>query len=244
MFKVIVERPRLVNPRACGSAYPRGALRHRFERDIEEAPKRLGMAAGHREKWLNENLAPLARFLRGQVGRPWNKVRSEIAAHLSVGSAVQKHVLDHLRDFVAEHVEIVDGVPHERRWGVLGYVGQSRSRLWVCPRTGLLRFAARAPRREPEPVACRVAVVSGDSEVWRIARDLFTVRFARLPPVEARSRCFDVVLATHLTPDWFDHRARLERLYGRDRYAASKRDPGRRELALADEAERLPRARS
>ena len=240
MYQVIIERPRLGGGRAKGD----GRARMRDRLDPELAPTRGSMSRSRGTKHLNENLAPLRRFLRSRIGRPWDEVYAEICAHINLGSAVQKHVLDHLRDFVAEHVEIVDGVPHERRWGVLGYVGQSRSRLWVCPRTGLLRFAARAPRREPEPVARRVAVVSGDSEVWRIARDLFTVRFARLPPVEARSRCFDVVLATHLTPDWFDHRARLERLYGRDRYAASKRDPGRRELALADEAERLPRARS
>jgi len=33
--------------------------------------------------------------------QPWNKVYSEIAAHLRVDSTVQQHVRGHLRDFVA-----------------------------------------------------------------------------------------------------------------------------------------------
>ena len=49
-------------------------------------------------KLLNENLAPLRRYLERQVGRPWDKVYSEIAEGLRVASTVQRHVRDHLRD--------------------------------------------------------------------------------------------------------------------------------------------------
>jgi hypothetical protein len=52
-------------------------------------------------KMLNENLAPLRRFLERQIGRPWDKVYSEIAERLRVDSTVQQHVREHLRDFVA-----------------------------------------------------------------------------------------------------------------------------------------------
>src|ERR1700736_4653085 len=68
-------------------------------------PSYEGMRRGHAtrggRKELNENLAPLRRYLERQVGRPWNKVYSEIARHLRVDSAVQQHVREHLRDFVA-----------------------------------------------------------------------------------------------------------------------------------------------
>lgn len=37
-------------------------------------------------KVLNENLTPLRRYLERQVGRPWNKVYSEIAVGLKVTS--------------------------------------------------------------------------------------------------------------------------------------------------------------
>jgi hypothetical protein len=52
-------------------------------------------------KSLNENLAPLRRYLARQVGRPWSKVYSEISENLRVTNAVQQHVRDHLKDFVA-----------------------------------------------------------------------------------------------------------------------------------------------
>jgi hypothetical protein len=52
-------------------------------------------------KELNENLSPLRRYLERQVGRPWNKVYSEIAEHLRPDNVVQQHVRDHLRNFVA-----------------------------------------------------------------------------------------------------------------------------------------------
>jgi hypothetical protein len=45
--------------------------------------------------------APLRRFLKRQVGRPWDKVYSEIAAHLRADNTVRQHVRDHLRNFVA-----------------------------------------------------------------------------------------------------------------------------------------------
>ena len=52
---------------------------------------------------LNENLAPLQRYLARQVGRPWNKIYAEIAEHLKPTSTVQQHVRDHLKDFVQLH---------------------------------------------------------------------------------------------------------------------------------------------
>src|SRR5208337_1822366 len=95
MAKVIVERARLK---------PYNNRKGRRQ-ELEDLPKHEGMRRGHAwrgdRKQLNENLAPLRRYLAKQAGRPWDKVYSEIAAHLSVSSAVQQHVRDHLRDFVA-----------------------------------------------------------------------------------------------------------------------------------------------
>jgi hypothetical protein len=55
-------------------------------------------------KSLNENLAPVRRYLARQVGRPWAKVYSEISANLKATNAVQQHVRDHLKDYVAVKV--------------------------------------------------------------------------------------------------------------------------------------------
>ncbi|HEX7665756.1 MAG TPA: hypothetical protein VF407_14620 [Polyangiaceae bacterium] len=152
MSKVIVERPRLRFPLKNGSAYPRGHLKNRFLPNLEDAPSRESMGGVYAEKRLNENLQPLVRFLRSNVGRPWNAVRSEIAARISCKSAVQKHVLDHLRDYVTENVEILDGEVFacNSRWGSWHHAIYSygmRFRFYVAPRTGLLVLAPLRTRK-------------------------------------------------------------------------------------------------
>lgn len=46
----------------------------------------------------------MRRYLHAQVGRPWDKVWSDIAAGLRGTSTVQQHVRDHVFDFVAKDV--------------------------------------------------------------------------------------------------------------------------------------------
>jgi hypothetical protein len=153
MFHLLVERPRLRIPRRNGSHYPRGRLHNRFERDLEEAPSKLGMKFPHATKWLNENLAPLCRWLRSQTGRPWPKVYGEIRSVVDARSAVKKHILEHLEQFVAEHVEMVNGYPHHLRWGkrVALFQRGMQVQLWVHPRTGILHEAPRQRRKPPRP---------------------------------------------------------------------------------------------
>jgi hypothetical protein len=122
------------------------------------------MRRGHAErgdtKQLNENLAPLRRYLEGQVGRPWNKVYAEIAANLRVDSTVQQHVRGHLGDFVAV----------TPRRNLSGWYSPIRGGLWwqrlyVDPVTGLLcrtdrlpeeKARRRAERARPAPPVERV----------------------------------------------------------------------------------------
>ena len=153
MWKVVVERPRKrggYDASRSRVSYPRHRARALFGADLDDAPRIEAMGRGYRDKYLNENLQPLVRFLRAHVGRPWDKVRSEIAAQISCGSAVQKHVLDHLADFVVEHPIVTK----KRRvlylrWGKptpLESRGM-RLRFFVCPRSGLLRLAPFAAKR-------------------------------------------------------------------------------------------------
>ena len=95
MAKVIVERPR----HGRGLCFPRARLRDWGP--IEESPRRQGMKrpwleAG-REKCLNENLAPLRRYLLSNVGRPWDKVFGEMSQHMRLDSAVQLHIWQHVQ---------------------------------------------------------------------------------------------------------------------------------------------------
>lgn len=146
MFEVIIERPR------GGAGWQKKSRREeRTERAFERAPKREGMSPGRGTKWLNENLAPLGRFLRARTGKPWSRVSSEMRAVLSMRSAVQKHVMDHVRQYVEENVVFVDGKPHRphcidgRLWPLNSHPRWPR--FYVCPRTGLLREAPPRERR-------------------------------------------------------------------------------------------------
>jgi hypothetical protein len=134
MAKVIVERPRIID------YYPRKGR----ARPLEELPKQLGMRRSqqerHGEKVLNENLAPLRRFLMRQVGRPWDKVYSEIAARLRADNTVQQHVRDHLEDFVAIRARKGISTGYRRGDDVLWW-----QPLYVDPRDGILKRTDRLP---------------------------------------------------------------------------------------------------
>lgn len=152
MFEVIIERPRWGHQ----GIHRKGRRGERTERAFERAPKQIGMGREGRSKSLNENLAPLRRFLARHVGRPWDKVRSEMCAVLSMSSAVQKHVLDHVKDYVEESPVMIDGVPHHPRARAGTYHPICSWRRWgsfyVCPETGLLRAARPVPRTShPDP---------------------------------------------------------------------------------------------
>src|SRR5258708_38763728 len=53
-------------------------------------------SSARHQKHLNENLAPLRRYLMAQVGRPWDKVYGEIRGTIDTRSAIGLHVLQHL----------------------------------------------------------------------------------------------------------------------------------------------------
>ena len=151
MARVIVERPRIPDRDARkGRALP-----------FDDLPTREGMRAPHVRAWggrsLNENLKPLRRYLERQVGRPWDKVYAEIAAPLRVGNAVQQHVRDHLRDFVAVRPRRLHRGCTGRREAMLWW-----QPLYVDPMTGLLCRTDQLPeekaRRRREKAASRTRV--------------------------------------------------------------------------------------
>ena len=143
MSKLIVARARLNS----------GAQRKGRAKDLEDMPLHEGMRRAQElrgnPKYLNENLAPLRRFLERQVGRPWNKVYADIAAHLRVTSTVQQHVRDHLHDFVA--VVARENIRSKRGASPGGIWGQE---FYVHPSTGLLcrtdKLRKAKARRRPK----------------------------------------------------------------------------------------------
>jgi hypothetical protein len=138
MHKVIVERERLGGP----VKYRRPGRER--NRDPDDLPRKEGMRRPHllcrSRKSLNENLAPLRKYLRKQVGRPWNAVYSEISARLAPTSPVKQHVRDHLWDFVERHPIEGAGGHMYAAWHGAGWVHRLlEGDLFVDPRSGILR---------------------------------------------------------------------------------------------------------
>lgn len=149
MSKVIVERPRwgsrMRMPRRFHRLDPR--LIAVDEDGCDPFPSRIGHKAAaslaKRRKMLNENLAPLRRFLMKQAGRPWNDVWSEISENLRPTSTVQQHVRDHVEDFVAIRTFLHHGeIYFDDRWRgprPLAHRWNAHLLLYVDPQTGILR---------------------------------------------------------------------------------------------------------
>lgn len=142
MFEIIIERPRYG-----GGRKGKGRYTTRNRTDPERLPNKEPMWFRGQTKCLNENLAPLRRFLQRRVGRPWNDVWSELRTFLSPSSTVHKHVFDHVLQYVELNPIIIDGIPHrpeasgpkrDKFWPLSNYGWRG---FYVCPRTGLLRVA-------------------------------------------------------------------------------------------------------
>ena len=145
MFKVIVERPRWGSRHA-----PKAKLRNDKVPGRKRATgRRMALEQHGYTKCLNENLAPLKRYLMKQVGRPWRKVYSEISEHLDAGSTVKQHVRDHLSDFIMIKVTIDrDGeFMAANHWGRPMAPDHWWAALYVDPNDGLIKRTDKLCRK-------------------------------------------------------------------------------------------------
>src|SRR5207248_1577311 len=118
-------------------------------------PKFEGVRRPHRErKWFGEHLGPLRRWLRSQVGRPWNQVYSEVCAVIKPDSVVRNHIKFHLLQFVQRQTFFRDGCIWCYTTGWRGNelpvkeAASHWSSFYVHPRAGLLcEVALRARAR-------------------------------------------------------------------------------------------------
>src|SRR5439155_15041135 len=137
MHKVVVERPRW-NP---------GPGKHgrRANLSDELLPKFEGIKRPHaRRKGLTDLLGPLKRWLRSQVGRPWNDVYSEACAVIKPDSVIRAHIKTHLLEFVHRHTFLKDNEVwcFAGRWRhgevPVGSVVSNWTPFYIHPETGLL----------------------------------------------------------------------------------------------------------
>lgn len=143
MGKVITERARRGSSRP--SLKTGCSIRwNGFDGDYEH-PRRQSASQGRQYGWdgreFTDVLGPLRKWLGKQVGRPWNKVYSEICQVIDKRKVTHAHVLDHLFNWVCRN-------PFRDTNGVWREAGglYSSPEFIVHPRTGLLV----RPRVKPE----------------------------------------------------------------------------------------------
>ncbi len=192
MSKIIVERPRI--GRGAARTQKPGRTRALVDDDGESlrASAREPKARAQKTKSLNENLSPLKRYLAAQVGRPWNKVYSELSENLKTTSTVQQHVRDHVEDFVAVKTRMRAGEVYvSGRFGRDSKLSESHYRLYVHPRTGLLgknegwkswnaKHKAEAKRVKTER-AKRLRVIDAETQLHCFAGVWWEVKLAPIP---------------------------------------------------------------
>jgi len=148
MGRVVIERPRR------GSSNKSPKVRH-FGGRINEAGDYDGMTRlpssrykmyGYLPKTLEKDftdlLGPLKRYLRKNVGRPWDKVYGEAKAALKAGGWGVQHVFEiHFLGYVDREVDLdARGQPISRRWG------WPLEGFYVHPVHGLLCYRKRKRR--------------------------------------------------------------------------------------------------
>jgi hypothetical protein len=162
MSKVIVERPRI------GGKLARKGRQVEDDLQVSHEGMRAPYVRHYNNKELNENLAPLLRFLDSRVGRRWDDVYSEICKNIRPDSTVQQHVLVHVKQFVNTHVrrngdgELWD---YDGRPGPLG----RWSRFYVDPDSGIL---TRNPNRQGWSAQQREYRREKEAERFAIERQL------------------------------------------------------------------------
>lgn len=170
MAKVIVERPRV------GSRSPsrkKGYRKYLQSTPVDELPRSepmLGRWHGM-GKWLNEHLGPMRRFLRSNVGRPWNKVHQDLCEHVSFDDAVQGHVLSHIFDYVHLHVEVKDSATVYSRTGWRTQRKLDENAMYVCPKSGLLKVVQAPVPRRPRTRVCTSGLIQfllRDNVWWEV----------------------------------------------------------------------------
>ena len=227
MHKVVCEEPRH------GGGPQKHSRRGNLAYDL--LPKKEGMRRPHRSrKWFGEHLGPLRRWLRSQIGRPWDDVYGEACKVIRPDSVVRNHIKVHLLEFVQRNTFMRNG----QVW-CFAYHGRHRempveeaATLWtpffVHPESGHLFEAPRVPKRRPRYVRLQqkldqVRRWRSDSELLLLIDGLwFSCQMKAIQPWFEEP--FDLVFKLRL-----DSSHAVE-VYGRPCYCVAKRQISHSEM--------------
>ncbi|MGP1385658.1 MAG: hypothetical protein ACTS2F_18990 [Thainema sp.] len=92
----------------------------------------------NKSKYFSDHLAPLRRYLRSQVGQPWNDVYSKLCQQLDTSTLSGQHILSHVWHYVERHVELIDGIPYRKSDGGYRLTRSYQLQLYVHSETGIL----------------------------------------------------------------------------------------------------------
>ena len=136
MGKVITERPREGShwrSKKYGGDVPWSGFEGDYDAEPQRVPASRGRQYGYDGKTFTDVLGPIRRFLDKQVGRPWDRVHSELCAVLDRRKVTHAHVFTHIYQYV-ERQAVRDG---RGAWRDRVH-GRPLRRLFVHPGTGLL----------------------------------------------------------------------------------------------------------
>ncbi len=217
--KIVVERPR-------GGARlktPPGAKRIQ-QKEGDEGRTRVSLKrcweeSGH-SKSFSDNLNPLYRWLRSQVGQPWDKVYSQLSHRLDRRSLSGQHIFVHVWEFVERYVVIINGVPYAR--DNLKYpLGGWRRQLYVHPQTGILCIAEKPSRKRHFKKRNDSIVIDKYHQYHKIDDIWYLVTFREVP---VEQKVFDIILQEQLTY------GTAQTHYDRPIYASHKRHCTKKEI--------------
>ena len=211
MKKVVVERPRRGSRQRNNKFGAR--LRYIPDYDYDDQPKKARGFESYTngsEKSFTDVLGPLRGFLRKNLGRPWDKIYSELSAGLDKRKVTGKHIFDHVHWMVEKHCFIGnDGGVYSKsdgEWPVTG--------MYVHPRTGLLCEVPRCKRKRwKQPEDANFLRVS-DSLAYRKHNDIWyrvTIEPRFVHWKDANRPIWDIFLKKHVTLDYGKHWVALEK---------------------------------
>lgn len=181
MFRVIIESGRH------GGHNDRNATKPRRVGDWDAYHSHESMRLPHKDrKEQSDRFSVMRRYMRAQVGRPWDLIWSEICRSISGRHVLGFHLRTHMgQDIVERNICIINGVPHELKRFGRGWNELNHGDLYVHPETGLLcwykkgearRWRYRKPTDPTLKKISDVETLKWEKGVW------YRYTFVPLPP--------------------------------------------------------------